>query len=1266
MRNYLLFMLAVLLVSSCANYKVNYNPDTKNWSNNNQRTPNGKVKHTMFMIGNAGSEELNSNHPALNLLQSKLSVADESSSVIFLGSNIHPNGMPGKGHKKKRKNAEGQLNKQLKMLEGFKGKVMFLPGADDWQKYGLKGVKRQAKYIEKQLNDSEDDEDWDRHFFPENGCGGPEVIQLNDQLVVIVIDSQWYLEDWDKEPEINDGCEFKSRKEFRFHLEEILRKNRNKNVVVAMHHPIFSYGPHGGFFTAKDHLFPINNGNKKVQVPLPLIGSVAALYRTTIGNKSDLAHRNYKLLVDDILYGAKKNGSYIFTAAHEQNMQYIFKDRQHVIINGSGTATTSSAASTGSEFAAAKLGFSQIDFYEDGSAWLKFWEADGSSDGKLLYRKKIKDKLEISEENIPQKFEEYDQKLTSKITPTVTNKVVEKGPWYYFWLGQHYRNIYSKTYEFPVLDLATYKGGMTAVKRGGGNQTNSLRLEAADGQQYVMRALTKDASRTVPYPFNKMTVAGSIVQETFLSSHPFAALAIPDLANAVDVYHTNPKLFYIPKQPRLGVHNDLFGGQVYLIEERAGGNWEKEASLGNSKKLVSTLDMAEKLVHNHKHKVDQAWLLRSRLFDQVIGDWDRHGDQWRWARIKVNKDSTIYRAVPRDRDQPFSKYDGVMIQVARAFMPFLRQLKVYQSDIKNMKWSSWSPRYVDNSFLGEMDWENWEREAKYIQTHLTDEIIEKAFQEWPQLAQDLTAEEIKTILKKRRANLVKFAKMQYKLLYKRIDVYGTEKDELFLIDRLDNENTRVRVYHKKKEGNRLVFDRTFQRSVTKEIDIYGIGNDDEFIVNGEVKKGILIRLIGGLGKDKFVDKSKVSGISKKTLVYDNLDENIYELGKEAKNKASNNRDKNIYDRRHFHYEYDYTIPLPTLGVNPDDGFFLGLTTITTTYKFKRTPYAAIHKLSANYSFGTNGINLSYLGDFNQLLGKGNLLIDARLQTNQTTFNYFGFGNETVLNDANNNISFNRVRQSQLHLYPAFKLPITAFGNGFTVGPLLETSEIERTPDRFINAGETVTGLSDEVFKNQFYGGVKVGLDIISVDNLQIPTKGVAFTANASWLTDLKNSERDFGILGAGLTIYQNIDKRANLVLASKIGAEHRLGDFPFFHAATLGGKTNLGGNTLLRGFRANRFYGNSAVYQNTDVRLKLTSSVNKILPFTLGIKGSFDYGRVWVKGENSDKWHLSYGGGIWVAPVDFIIVNFSYFLNNEQERLTQRNGRFAFGIGFDF
>ena len=93
-----------------------------------------------------------------------------------------------------------------------------------------------------------------------------------------------------------------------------------------------------------------------------------------------------------------------------------------------------------------------------------------------------------------------------------------------FFLGSHYRNVYIPEYKFPALDLSTFKGGVEVLKRGGGNQTNSLRLGDPTGKQWVMRAMTKDASRFIPYPFNKITGTQAVVEDNFLSTHPFAAI----------------------------------------------------------------------------------------------------------------------------------------------------------------------------------------------------------------------------------------------------------------------------------------------------------------------------------------------------------------------------------------------------------------------------------------------------------------------------------------------------------------------------------------------------------------------------------------------------------------------------------------------------------------------------------------------------------------------------------------------------------------------
>ena len=157
------------------------------------------IAHTMFLIGDGGNAELNKKLKLTDVLKNELAQYDQNSSIIFLGDNIYPVGMPSKQQKAERTLAEHKLNVQLEMLDNFQGKIMFIPGNHDWAKYGLEGVLRQEKYIEKYLNEKRNnltdkhDDDWEQFVFPGKGCGDPFDVKLNDDLVVILIDSQWWL-----------------------------------------------------------------------------------------------------------------------------------------------------------------------------------------------------------------------------------------------------------------------------------------------------------------------------------------------------------------------------------------------------------------------------------------------------------------------------------------------------------------------------------------------------------------------------------------------------------------------------------------------------------------------------------------------------------------------------------------------------------------------------------------------------------------------------------------------------------------------------------------------------------------------------------------------------------------------------------------------------------------------------------------------------------------------------------------------------------------
>ncbi|MEL6862946.1 MAG: BamA/TamA family outer membrane protein [Bacteroidota bacterium] len=1246
-----LLIVLLLCLSSCANYRLNVGPTEKD--NLLEEPTDGQIRHTMYLIGDAGDASPDQLSPALALLEQKLATAPEASSVVFLGDNINPGGMPPKSEKSARKKSEDRLDAQLKILKDFKGRPVFIPGNQDWRYTGLKGLRRQEKYVEKKLNKGiEEEDDWENYFYPNRGCGGPELVELDENLVVIVVDSHWFLSDWDKETEINDGCDAKSRKVFTFNFEEMVRKNRNKNVIIAMHHPVYSNGKHGGYFTAKQHLFPLTEVNENLYVPLPIIGSFSAFLRGLVGTRQDIAHHRYKELKASVMAAAKKNGNFIFASGHDQSLQYFENDNQYFIVSGSGSKTGPARLGNGALFAYGHSGFAQLDIYEDGTTWLQFWAVGKNHpQGEVVYRKKVRGPLQTLISEVPDEFPEYDQLADTISTRVLTTPLTSKGALHSAILGKHYRHLYLHDYQFPVLHLDTFQGGVTPIKRGGGNQTNSLRLLDASDQQWVMRSMTKDASRFIPYPFNKITAAQSIVEDNFLSTHPFAANAVPLMSSAVGVYHANPRLFYIPKQLTLGTYNDVYGKGVYLVEERAAKDWSNQPSFGNSEKLIGTPDVVDKLAKNHKHYIDYAWVVKSRLFDMLIGDWDRHDDQWRWASFK-DGERTYYRPIPRDRDQPFSKYDGMVTAIARLTLPFLKQLQPYRTKFGNPKWANYNARQFDKTFMIGAEWSVWEREAKALQEKLSDEVIETAFRTWPEVVyNDPSTKEIMDILKSRRNDLMNIARSHYELLANIVDVPGTNKRDWFEIERQDR-NTIVRRYGMSKKGERreLLFERNFLADETKEIHLYGLNGDDRFEIKGKASKGPRLRIIGGLDEDEIIDESKVSGISKKTWFYDSVEGNKLELGTEGRNRTTNNRESNIYNRKDYHYEYDFVMPFPLVGFNPDDGFLAGLSTSLINYQFKKSPYGQTHSFLGTFAFATRAYNITYTGDYLNVFGRWDLLVDARFQAPQYVINFFGLGNETI-RDFDRSLNFYRVRQSLYRVKPAFKRRTGGDNGFFNFGPLVERIEVEDTDNRFIT--EPTNGLPENVFESKYYAGAEMGFSYENVDNLQMTTRGLRFHSSLAWRQDLEDSDRQNTHLSGELTIYQSLSPSDRIIFATRIGAAHNFDDFEFFQAAILGGTTNL------RGYNAQRFYGKTSFYHNLDLRIKLFTLNNNVLPFSVGMNGGFDYGRVWIEEEDSSDWHHSFGGGLWLSPIDFIVLNFELF---RAEEIT----RFTFGLGYSF
>lgn len=1227
--NKLLFLVLLLIFTSCATHKVQYFSETDALFTSKDFL-NEEIDHTFYLIGDAGNASKNETLAHFNLLKEELSKATKSTTVLFLGDNLYEKGMPKKNHST-REISEHKLDAQIELVKNIKGSPIFIPGNHDYYSDGITGLKREEKYIIDKLNDK-------NAFFPKDGCPLKK-IDISEDLILIIVDSQWYLEDWDKNPTMNDDCEIKTKERFFDEFESLIKKNASKTTIVAMHHPLFSNGSHGGQFSLKKQLYPVNN-----KIPLPLIGTMANVLRKTSGiSVQDMNNKLYLELKKRLVTIAQKSDKIIIASGHEHNLQYLFKDNIPQIVSGSGSKTSAARAINGGKFSYGEKGYAKITVYKNGASWVHFY-TEINNKTKLLYATQI---YEADQTVAPPT---YSTKIPTTVSSSIySKKEIKKGSIYKGLWGKHYRKYYGTNIAANTVLLDTLFGGLIPTREGGGNQSRSLRLEDKNGKEYVMRALRKSATQyiqAVAYKDNYIegqfenTYAENLLLDIYTTAHPYAPFSVGILADALDIYHPNPVLYYVPKQNALANFNSNFGDELYMIEERADEEHGDVESFGFSDKLISTVDLLEKLRETDDHTVDENTYIRARLFDMLIGDWDRHEDQWRWAEFKDGK-KRVYKPVPRDRDQAFSNNDGIILGILTRAIPALKLMQTYDEDMRSVKWFNLEPYPLDMALINTATFKNWKQQVAFIQKNMTDEVIEKAFKKLPSEVHDETIFELKNKLKGRLKNLPKIAEEYYKHLAKYAVVKGTDKDNWFDIERLENGITSVKIFNIKngKKGSQF-FEKTYSKNETKEIWLYGLDDDDVFNVTGTKQQIIPLRIIGGQNNDTYTIEN-----GKKVTIYDyKTKKNTFKTS-QGKLKLLNNYETNFYNYKKPKFNQHQL--LPSIGSNPDDGFRVGINSVFTKYAFERNPFTQQHTFNASYYFSHKGYDIHYIGEFANIFNKWNFYVETKFTSPNYSINHYGLGNQTHNFEDEFNEDYHRVKLSTYALNPALKWK-GRFGAEFKIGGIIESIEIENTENRFINT------LPNTIEERKTYTGFKTSYAFVNYDNKLFPTLGMSTMLEAGWKSNIENSNENHTFITPSISFTHKITSNGNLVIATKLKGNILIGNtFELYNAASIGGLDGL------RGYRNNRFSGDKSFYQNTDIRINLRKVKTELVPLQIGLYGGFDYGRVWLKDENSKNWKTSYGGGFWLVAAELVNLNASLFKSNE-------GTYFKFGLGFGF
>ena len=768
-------------------------------------------------------------------------------------------------------------------------------------------------------------------------------------------------------------------------------------------------------------------------------------------------------------------------------------------------------------------------------------------------------------------------------------------------LGHDHRDLWTTPLRVEVLDLGTFEGGLTPVRRGGGLQTQALRFRAPDGREFQFRSVDKDPAAVVP-PELRETLVAEVIQDQISSAHPVGALAVSPILDAVGVLHAEPRLVVLPDDSRLGEFRGEFAGMLGIIEERPDESDSELASFAGASNVVGTDRLLER-IEEDLELVDSRAFLAARLMDVFLGDFDRHEDQWRWARFGDRREDS-WKPIPRDRDQAFVRMDGLLLSLARGFYP---QFVKFEGDYGRVLGLAWQARRLDRRLLSELKWPTWDSVATALREQITDSVLDAAVERLPDEYAPSDTPVLRRRLASRRDQLRDGARSMYDLSAGEVDIYTTDASEVAHVERLPDGDLQVVVTAPETPAGPLeIFRRRFHRTETKEIRLFLRGGADSVRVVGE-RRGIGVRVVGGGGRDRFVDEAGGAHF------YDVGDNGVFVRGPGT---SVDHRDFEIPPRTASPFNRDwgrrYSFP-PRIRFSPDIGLLFGATVQRHDFGFRKLPWSSVTSLTAGWATGADALFVQGRVQVYRENSPTYWLVDGHA-SGLEVLRYHGLGNETI---ADRPKADYRTDTREYALEPRLVLP---FGSAVSLalGPSLKFTETRRPP-AWLDGEPLPYGMAD-------FGrvGFATELALDGTDSPRAPSSGAFLSLGGSVFPAVWDVEDPFGRIEAVATTYWSPAGPLAPTLAVRAGATKMVGTYPYFDAA------HIGDDETVRLGRDRRFAGDAIVYGNAELRVRIARPVI-VLPVGIGLIGLYDVGRVWYEGESSDRWHGAYGGGLWIA-----------------------------------
>ncbi len=775
-------------------------------------------------------------------------------------------------------------------------------------------------------------------------------------------------------------------------------------------------------------------------------------------------------------------------------------------------------------------------------------------------------------------------------------------------LGSSYRDLWSDSIRVPLLDLEQTAGGLTVLRLGGGRQSTSLRFTGADGREYAFRSVDKTPARAGS-PEMAGRLSARILHDQISSLVPAAPLVAARLAEAAGVLHSVPRLYVLPDSPRLGEHRAAFAGSLGTFEEHPNEIEKGRPGFGGFELIVGTDALLENLDEDPLARVDAEAFLNARLVDFIIGDWDRRGDQWRWA-LTGPAHARVWTPIARDRDFAMADYDGALLHIVRLFTPNAVR---FTADFRDLDGLTANARPIDTWILAPLDRAAWDSVATALAARIADQDIEEAVRMLPVEYVEARGDSLAAILRARRDRVHEAATAYYRELAEVPHIFATSARDSADILRHEDGTVSVRVTTREGDRERATFARDFDPDETREIRLFLGDGDDSAIVTGVAKRGITVRVVAGDGVDTLVDLSRVARPGVWTSLH----------GGSGDDRLAGHSRTDV-DRRRLPEPdpLDEGVPPMSLGdagsttsyrpiadYSTAVGLTIGAGLTFVSHAFRDEPYRSRVRLDLEYGPRWDSFGLTGGFDYHPRGSASRAEVEVTA-SGLEAFRFYGFGNDTDAPlTSRDYIVRPDVLAGRAALYREIG-PGTEIGIG-AAGRYARYHAPEASPfDLVTGSGSTVAHLGARIFMQRRAPE--------TIDLTRPRLEGAATAAISPIVTGPAGT---FGSIDAHVEGVHPLSRSGSLRVTGRLGGRYVAGDYPVEEAAFLGGRPSL------RGYPRWRFAGDAMVHGTAGIISRI-GRLPFLFNWDVDALAFADAGRVFLSGDDSSTWHTAPGLGL--------------------------------------